>query len=28
LAKQVVDRYSNGAEMADALRRCTASLQG
>ncbi len=28
LAKQIVDRYSNGAEMADALRRCTASLQG
>lgn len=28
LAKQIADRYSNGAEMADALRRCTASLQG
>jgi len=28
LAKQIVDRYSNGAEMADALRRCSASLQG
>ncbi|MGA9666442.1 MAG: serine/threonine-protein kinase [Gallionella sp.] len=27
LAKQVADRYANGAEMADALRRCLASLQ-
>jgi CHASE2 domain-containing sensor protein len=27
LAKQVADRYSSGAEMADALRRCLASLQ-
>ena len=28
LAKQVEDRYANGAEMADALRQCAASLQG
>ncbi len=28
LAKQVGDRYANGAEMADALRQCAASLQG
>jgi eukaryotic-like serine/threonine-protein kinase len=28
LAKQVADRYSNGAEMADALRQCAASLRG
>ena len=28
LAKQVVDRYTNGAEMADALRQCASSLQG
>ena len=28
LAKRVEDRYSNGAEMADALRHCAASLQG
>jgi serine/threonine-protein kinase len=28
LAKQVEDRYANGAAMADALRQCAASLQG
>jgi len=28
LAKQNEDRYANGAEMADALRQCAASLQG
>jgi serine/threonine-protein kinase len=28
LAKQVADRYANGAEMAGALRQCAASLQG
>jgi serine/threonine-protein kinase len=28
LAKQVADRFSSGAEMADALRQCAASLQG
>ncbi len=28
LAKRVEDRYANGAEMADALRQCAASLQG
>lgn len=28
LAKQVVNRYTNGAEMADALRQCASSLQG
>ena len=28
LAKNVADRYQNGADMADAIRRCTASLQG
>ncbi len=28
LAKQIEDRYANGAEMADALRQCAASLQG
>ena len=28
LAKQNEDRYANGAEMAEALRRCAASLQG
>ena len=28
LAKRVEERYRNGAEMADAVRRCAASLQG
>jgi eukaryotic-like serine/threonine-protein kinase len=28
LAKKVEERYQNGAEMADAIRRCAASLQG
>jgi serine/threonine-protein kinase len=28
LAKQIEDRYANGAEMADALRKCASSLQG
>jgi serine/threonine-protein kinase len=28
LAKNVADRYQNGADMADAIRRCAASLQG
>jgi eukaryotic-like serine/threonine-protein kinase len=28
LAKQVVDRYTTGMEMADALRQCASSLQG
>ena len=28
LSKRNEDRYANGAEMADALRRCAASLQG
>ena len=28
LAKKVDERYQNGAEMADAIRRCAASLQG
>jgi serine/threonine protein kinase len=28
LAKRIEDRYSNGAEMADALRQCASSLQG
>lgn len=28
LAKQDMDRFASGAEMADALRRCAASLQG
>jgi len=28
LAKQIEDRYANGAEMAEALRRCAAGLQG
>ncbi len=28
LAKQSEDRYADGAEMADALRKCAASLQG
>ncbi|MDZ4201615.1 MAG: serine/threonine-protein kinase [Gallionella sp.] len=28
LAKQVEDRYDDGAQMADALRRCAAGLQG
>ena len=28
LAKKVADRYQNGAEMAEAIRRCAASLQG
>ncbi len=28
LAKAIADRYSNGAEMAYALRQCAASLQG
>ena len=28
LAKQVEDRYANGAEMAEALRQCATSLQG
>ena len=27
LAKQNEDRYANGAEMAEALRQCAASLQ-
>ena len=28
LAKNVAERYQNGAEMADAIRKCAASLQG
>ncbi len=28
LAKQIEDRFANGAEMADALRQCAAGLQG
>jgi len=28
LSKRIEDRYENGAEMADALRQCAASLQG
>jgi serine/threonine-protein kinase len=28
LAKKIEDRYANGAEMANALRQCAASLQG
>lgn len=28
LAKQIEDRYANGAEMAGALRQCATSLQG
>ena len=28
LTKNVADRYQNGADMADAIRRCAASLQG
>ncbi len=28
LAKQIENRYANGAEMAEALRRCAAGLQG
>jgi eukaryotic-like serine/threonine-protein kinase len=28
LAKNVAERYQNGAEMADAIRRCATSLQG
>jgi len=28
LAKQIEERYANGTEMAEALRRCAASLQG
>jgi serine/threonine-protein kinase len=28
LAKKITERYQTGAEMADAIRQCAASLQG